>query len=178
MKFASLLAVGALCFAGTSASAGIFGCGDAPSCAAPCAPTCAAPSYGCGDVCGDVCGSTYAAPVYGNYCCQPERKGLCERLFGGMRGMGGRMKGLFSCCNKQDECCYAAPTCCAPVTCAAPCGDVCGESYAPACGDVCGAAPTCAAPIAGSCCEAAPVVSDCCPQSYAAPTCAAPCGCN
>ena len=178
MKLFSLLAVGAICFAGTTAQAGLFGCHSEPTCAAPCAPTCAAPSYGCDAYMGDTCGNA-CTPMYTNYCCQPEKKGLCERLFGGMKGMGGKMKGLFSCCDKGNDCCqsYAAPSCCAPVTCAAPCGDVCCES-APVCGDVCAAAPTCAAPMAGSCCESAPIVSDCCPQTYSAPTCAAPCGCN
>ena len=174
MKFASLLAVGALCFAGTTAQAGIFGCGDAPSCAAPCAPTCAAPMIGCGDS----CGMTYSAPVYSNYCCPPKQS-LCDKLFGGMKGMGGKMKGLFSCGSKSNNCCYAAPSCCAPVTCAAPCGDVCGDTCGSVCGDVCGGVPTCAAPMAGSCCEAAPVCGDVCGGgSVVAPTCAAPCGCN
>ena len=172
MKLFSLVAAAAICSAGTVAQAGIFDCHSGPTCAAPCAPTCAAP---CDSYIGDACGST-CAPVYTSYCCPPEKKGLCSRLFGGMKGMGGRMKGLFSCCHKQDDCCqsYAAPSCCAPVTCAAPCGDVYGDS----CGDVCGGVPTCAAPMAGTCCESVPVVSDCCPQTYSAPTCAAPCGCN
>ena len=187
MKLFSLATAAAvLCCSGTVASAGIFGCHDSgPTCAAPCAPTCAAPCEVAYSGCDTGC-TGYAAPAYTSYCCPPEKKGLCERLFGGMKGGMQRMGGLFSCCHKEeDTCCYAAPSCCAPVTCAAPCGEVVSG-----CGDVCGAAPTCAAPCATSCAPvtcAAPVAAcgDACGNggayaapTCAAPTCAAPCGCN
>ena len=174
MKLFSYFAAAALCCSGAVAEAGVFGCGDAPSCAAPCAPTCAAPVYSSCDT-----GCTgYAAPSY-NYCCPAPKKSLCERLFGGMKGGMKKMGGLFSCCKKQDDCCQ--PSYCAPATCAAPMAG-CGEVISSGCGDVCGAAPTCAAPCASSCAPvtcAAPV--DACGSGcgeIVAPTCAAPCGCN
>ncbi|MFH5804638.1 hypothetical protein [Alienimonas sp. DA493] len=166
MKMFSLVAVAALCCSGSVANAGLFGHGDA-SCAAPCAPTCAAPAYSACDT-----GCTGYAPTYTSCC---EKPSLCERLFGGAKNGFG----LFDCFHK-DECCQQSY--CAPVTCAAPCGDVCGAvpTCAAPCADVCGAAPTCAAPCA-EVCGAAPSCAAPCEApcgEYVAPTCAAPCGCN
>lgn len=156
VRFLALLALAAVAFVPSNASAGLFGgcCDSAPSCGCEVA----APSCGC-----------EVAPA-----CDPcARPGLFSKLRGKLH--------CFGACHKAPSCgCEAAPSCgcevAAPSCCAAPAPSCGCEIAAPSCDPCaprhkifgglkcrlsglrgCFAAPSCGCEVAPSCgCEAAP----------------------